>query len=50
MAFFKEFHSQGKFEKNFNATFASLIPKKAGAVEMDLWCGFCMIYVVGSNL
>lgn len=30
----KEFYSQGKFEKRFNATFVSLIPKKARAVEI----------------
>jgi hypothetical protein len=34
MAVFQEFHERGKFEKSFNATFVSLIPKKAGAVEM----------------
>jgi len=31
---FKEFHSLWKFQKSFNATFVSLIPKKAGAVEI----------------
>jgi hypothetical protein len=31
---FKEFHTNGKFEKSLNATFISLIPKKAGAVEI----------------
>jgi hypothetical protein len=31
---FKEFHSQRKFEKSFNATFVSLIPKKAGVVDI----------------
>jgi hypothetical protein len=36
MAVFKEFHSRGKFEKSFNATFVSLIPKKAGAVEIKV--------------
>jgi hypothetical protein len=34
MAMFKEFHRRGKFEKSFNATFVSLIPKKAGEVEI----------------
>jgi hypothetical protein len=34
MAVFTEFHAQGKFEKSFNATFVSLIPKKAGAMEV----------------
>jgi hypothetical protein len=29
---FKEFHRWGKFEKSFNATFVSLIPKKVRAV------------------
>jgi hypothetical protein len=33
MEVFKEFHSQGKFEKSYNATFVSFIPKKAGVVE-----------------
>jgi len=34
MEVFKEFHSIRKFEKSFNATFVSLIPKKAGAVDI----------------
>jgi hypothetical protein len=34
MAVFAEFHSRGKFEKSFNATFISLIPKKTGAMEV----------------
>jgi hypothetical protein len=38
MAVFMEFHSQRKIEKSFNATFVSLIPKKAGAVDVkDFW-------------
>jgi hypothetical protein len=37
-AVFKEFHSRMKFEKSFNATFVSLIPKKAGVVDVkDFW-------------
>ena len=44
MEVFKEFHNQGKFEKSFNATFVSLIPKKAGAKIKD----FCSISLVGS--
>jgi hypothetical protein len=28
MKVLNEFHSRGKFEKSFNATFVSLIPKK----------------------
>jgi hypothetical protein len=35
LAVFKEF----KFEKSFNATFVSFIPKKAGVVDID----FCPI-------
>jgi hypothetical protein len=31
---FKEFHSRGKFEKIFNATFVSLVPKKAIVVDI----------------
>ena len=34
LAVFKGFHTYGKFEKSLNATFISLIPKKAGAVEI----------------
>jgi hypothetical protein len=34
MKVFKEFHSRGKFEKSINATFVSLIPKKAGVVDI----------------
>lgn len=30
----KDFHSRGKFEKSFNATSTSLIPKKVGAVNI----------------
>jgi hypothetical protein len=33
LAVFKEFHSRRKFEKRYNATLVSLIPKKAGAVD-----------------
>jgi hypothetical protein len=31
------FHSQGKFEKSFNATFVSLIPEKFGTVEIKYY-------------
>ena len=34
MAVFAEFHDQGKFEKNLNATFIPLIPKTHGAGEI----------------
>jgi len=33
-AVLKEFYFTGKFEKSLNATFVSLIPKKAGAVDI----------------
>ena len=43
---FKEFHSEEKFKKSFNATFVSLILKKVGAVEIKglsyLLCGWCV--------
>ena len=32
MAFFGEVHEYDKFERSFNATFISLIPKKINAV------------------
>jgi len=34
IAVFKEFNSRRKFQKSINATFVSLIPKKAGALEV----------------
>jgi len=34
IAVLKEFHNTGKFEKSLNATFVSLIPNKAVAVEL----------------
>jgi hypothetical protein len=34
IAVLKEFHNSGKFEKSLNATFISLIPKKAEVVEI----------------
>jgi hypothetical protein len=34
MAVLREFHNSEKFEKSLNATFVSLIPKKAGVVEI----------------
>ena len=45
MAVFSKFHDRGKFEKNLNATFISLIPKIHGAseikdfVRLALWEG-----------
>jgi len=44
MAVFAEFHSRGKFEKSFNATFVSLIPKKTGARDVG---DVCPINLVG---
>jgi hypothetical protein len=34
MAVFSQFHNRHQFEKSFNATFVSLIPKKADAVDV----------------
>jgi hypothetical protein len=34
MAVFAKFHARGKFEKSFNATFVSLIPKKTSAIDV----------------
>lgn len=34
MQTFHNFHTQQRFEKNFNATFVALIPKKVGANEL----------------
>jgi hypothetical protein len=34
MHVFSEFHNRRQFEKSFNATFVSLIPKKADAVDV----------------
>jgi hypothetical protein len=34
MAVFANFHSRGKFEKSFNATFVSLIPKKTDVLDV----------------
>lgn len=44
MDVFKEFHLQGEFEKSLNATFISLSPKKAGAVDVK---DFRSIILVG---
>jgi hypothetical protein len=34
MAVFSDFHARGKFEKNLNSTFISLIPKVSGAAKL----------------
>jgi hypothetical protein len=47
MAVFNEFHSRGKFEKSFNATFVSIILKKDGAVEIK---DFHPISLVGGGV
>ena len=44
MAFFGEVHEYDKFERSFNATFISLIPKKINAVNI---CDFCPISLIG---
>jgi hypothetical protein len=44
MAVLKEFQTSGKFKKSLNATFVSLIPKKAGAVDIK---GFGPIRLIG---
>jgi hypothetical protein len=44
MDVFAKFHAQCKFEKSFNATFVSLIPKKTDAMDVR---GFCLISLVG---
>ena len=38
MAVFREFHDLGSFEKSFDTTFISLIPKKAGDVDIKDFC------------
>jgi hypothetical protein len=43
MDVFKEFHLREKFGKSFNATFISLIPKKAMTVDIK---DFCLISLV----
>lgn len=35
MAVFKEFHGRVNFEMSINATFIPLVPKKAGAVDIN---------------
>jgi hypothetical protein len=38
MAVFSDFHVRYKFEKSFNSTFLSLIPKMSGASELKDYC------------
>ncbi|WMV13351.1 hypothetical protein MTR67_006736 [Solanum verrucosum] len=45
VAAIQNFHDQGNFEKSFNATFISLIPKKVGAYELK---DFTPISLIGS--
>jgi hypothetical protein len=56
MAVFSEFHNRRQFEKSFNATFVSLIPKKADAMDVkdfrpiSLVGGVCkLIYKILAN-
>jgi hypothetical protein len=44
MAMFSKFHNRRQFEKSFNATFVSLIPKKANTVDVK---DFRLISLVG---
>lgn len=43
MEVFNEFLLRGKFEKSFNATFISLIPKKVGVVEIKDFHPFSLV-------
>ncbi|XP_041009392.1 uncharacterized protein LOC121253445 [Juglans microcarpa x Juglans regia] len=43
MSFFHEFHEQGNFEKNPNATFIALIPKKPRVVEIKDFCPISLV-------
>ena len=47
MAVFHHFHVTGQFEKNLNATFIALIPKKTAAVEIK---DYRPISLVGGGL
>jgi hypothetical protein len=47
MSVFREFHGRGNFEKSINATFISLIPNKAGAVDVK---DFHHISLVGEKI
>jgi uncharacterized membrane protein len=56
MAVFSEFNNRRQFEKSFNATFVSLIPKKADAMDVkdfrpiSLVGGVCkLIYKILAN-
>jgi hypothetical protein len=43
MAIFAEFHNRGQFEKSFNATFVSLVPKKTRDSPISLVGGMYKI-------
>lgn len=43
MAYFADFHRHCVFEKSFNATFLSLIPKKHNVVNIKDFCPICLV-------
>jgi hypothetical protein len=43
MTVIHEFHAFGNFEKNINATFIALIPKKSGAMECKDFRPICLV-------
>jgi len=43
MGLFSEFHSKGVFEKSLNATFICLIPKVAGANDINKFSPICPV-------
>jgi len=43
MAVFSEFHSRRQFEKSFNSTFVSLIPKKTKVVDVKDFRLICLV-------
>jgi hypothetical protein len=43
MVVFKEFHCRRKFVNSFNANFLSLIPKKAGVVDIKDFCPISLV-------
>jgi hypothetical protein len=46
MAVFKDFHTKGRFQKSFNATFIALIPKKARAEELKDYRPISLVGIV----
>jgi len=50
MNFFDEFHARGKFERSLNATFISLISKKAGSMDIKDFQHICLMVSIKSSL